>query len=553
MYALVKSRIAAMARDDSGAALVTTIAVFMFMYLMGIGIYALGTNVKERIHLQNACDAAAYSAAVVQADTLSRMAAINRALSWTYVQMTRRQMDYIEDRWLGHTLEHYDTDRAAAFAWWLGGTHCPLHGGWHASNIDLNGTHTVSRSAIASARDGFGRHLRTRAASFFGAAATRDGLGRQIAEDKNAIRAMNAALVRLASDLPRREEAAASQALAANIPEHMRAHCKFMVERCENPLGQSGFFTTLSNTADNESRFLWFGGWWGGKAQIRKTSSAAGAVAGGAGRSVFGSAADVWFRLGDKMRYNAAAAGIQRSYRMLEKAKLYSRWTWWSLKTVCHGVDHFPGIPYRTCLHPCPDDRCQSIGGHQMRATVYANILRLWNGNYEGEPCRPLVLTRDYFGRQGTITVGIACANKNPFSWFGNVSKGIYSAFNPFVSKTVCFSSAKAGYKNAGEDVADTARAYRVDWRNGHWSGAGASWNLCQSDWDAVFVPVRRAQATAQDSAWGAAGRPLEGWLEKLDVAQSVFRAGDGARARWNVGSPASRIDWTKLQDRMFH
>ena len=95
MLRVLRGKILQLGRDDDGVALVTTLSIFMFMYLVCMGVYAIGTAVKTRIHLQNACDAAAYSAAVVQADTLSRIATINRAMSWTYAQMVRRQMDYI--------------------------------------------------------------------------------------------------------------------------------------------------------------------------------------------------------------------------------------------------------------------------------------------------------------------------------------------------------------------------------------------------------------------------------------------------------------------------
>ena len=97
-------------REERGAVLVITLAMFFLMYLGCMGVYAISMAVKDRIQLQNAADAAAYSAAVVQADTLSRIATINRAMAWTYVDMTRLQMDYIVRRWLDHTCLHYDQD-----------------------------------------------------------------------------------------------------------------------------------------------------------------------------------------------------------------------------------------------------------------------------------------------------------------------------------------------------------------------------------------------------------------------------------------------------------
>ena len=99
MRTLLK-KLVRLGQGEDGAALVVTLALFMFMYLSCAGVFAIGQTAKNRIHLQNACDAAAYSAAVVQADTLSRIATINRAMAWTYVSMTRRQMDYIVSQWL---------------------------------------------------------------------------------------------------------------------------------------------------------------------------------------------------------------------------------------------------------------------------------------------------------------------------------------------------------------------------------------------------------------------------------------------------------------------
>ena len=114
MLRVLKDKLFRLGHDEDGAALVITLAMFFLMYLGCMGVYAISMAVKERIHLQNAADAAAYSAAVVQADTLSRIATINRAMSWTYVQMSREQMDYIVLRWLNHTVRHYNHDMIEA-------------------------------------------------------------------------------------------------------------------------------------------------------------------------------------------------------------------------------------------------------------------------------------------------------------------------------------------------------------------------------------------------------------------------------------------------------
>ena len=134
--------------DDQGAALVSTLALFMLMFLSCVSVFAISTAIRERIHLQNACDAAAYSAAIVQADTLSRVAAINRAMSWTYVQMSRRQMDYIVLRWLKRTCQHYDVDTAGLVPHNRGGpfSPCPTHGSFGVGYyIGANGSPATAR------------------------------------------------------------------------------------------------------------------------------------------------------------------------------------------------------------------------------------------------------------------------------------------------------------------------------------------------------------------------------------------------------------------------
>ena len=98
-------------KEESGVALMLTLSVFLLLYVACAGVYAIGETVRQKIELQNACDSAAYSAAVVQADGLSRMAMVNRALSWTYVQLTNLQMDYITYRWMKKARDNFREDR----------------------------------------------------------------------------------------------------------------------------------------------------------------------------------------------------------------------------------------------------------------------------------------------------------------------------------------------------------------------------------------------------------------------------------------------------------
>ena len=103
-------RVRGFRKDSEGFVLMSTLAIFLLLFLFCSSIYAISETIHQRVRLQNACDSAAYSAAVIQADGLSRMASINRAMSWTYVQMTNRQMDYITYRWLKLTCQQFAQD-----------------------------------------------------------------------------------------------------------------------------------------------------------------------------------------------------------------------------------------------------------------------------------------------------------------------------------------------------------------------------------------------------------------------------------------------------------
>ena len=109
-FRIFLNRLTALCRDDGGAVLMLTLSVFLFLFVMVSGVYVLGCHIEDKIKMQNAADAASYSAAAVQADALSRMAVVNKAMSWTYVQMSKRQMDYITYRWLKLTLRNFDED-----------------------------------------------------------------------------------------------------------------------------------------------------------------------------------------------------------------------------------------------------------------------------------------------------------------------------------------------------------------------------------------------------------------------------------------------------------
>lgn len=104
------SRLRRLAREERGAALAFTIAVFLFLFVLCLSVYSVGETIRRKTELQDACDAAAYSAAVVQADALSRMAVVNRAMAWSYIQMTKAELDYHTYLWLECVRDNYKHD-----------------------------------------------------------------------------------------------------------------------------------------------------------------------------------------------------------------------------------------------------------------------------------------------------------------------------------------------------------------------------------------------------------------------------------------------------------
>lgn len=126
------ARLMALRRDDEGFVVMATLGIFLMLFVLGASIYAVGETARQKIRIQNACDAAAYSAAVVQADGLSRMASINRAMAETYIHMTNLQLDYITYRWLRLTAKRFkeDYDNAKAYHKWIVTSFDPKLGWW---------------------------------------------------------------------------------------------------------------------------------------------------------------------------------------------------------------------------------------------------------------------------------------------------------------------------------------------------------------------------------------------------------------------------------------
>jgi hypothetical protein len=242
-----------------------------------------------------------------------------------------------------------------------------------------------------------------------------------------------------------------------------------------------------------------------------------------------------WFPLVRAENEPENPLGFRRRY----VTGLLAEWEWSWEKRHCHHFKH-PRLGW--------DSGTTRVRGEDVSDVHFTEMDIL------GLPvvANPRVLTREYFGSNGTITVGIAVPNSNPFGRIIGSVAGIFSAFNPGVARTVCFSSAKAGY-GAILGNANGGRRYSIDWNPGN-----QAWNLCQSDWDAVFVPVRRSVSEAVSGLWRGIGTPFLGAYVRgrLGCANGDFASSD----RWRIGKgsgdliPAGgNLNWNQMHNRMFH
>lgn len=376
------------------------------------------------------------------------------------------------------------------------------------------------------------RHLRDTSSFYSPRGRLSTGLPRlrnQINADKNNILAFNDAIRRIKRDLVGTATANAVSVWRANIPSHLSGLATPQVEM-QNP---TNYMRGLSR-ATEEAVFRNFVSHNPGDLLLCDFTPRA------------------WFPLVRAENEPVNPLGFRRRY----VTGLLAQWEWRWERWHCHHRKH-PLSGW--------DAGTTRVRGQDVSDVHFTEMDIL------GLPvvANPQVLTREYFGSNGTITVGIAVPNSNPFARIIGSVSGIFSAFNPGVAKTVCFSSAKAGYGRILGDANDNRR-YSIDWDDEQ-----QSWNLCQSDWDAVFVPVRRAGSKAEKGAWQGDVAPFLGNLaRRLGIGKDDFKAGkavsssqakyvrylqddkegiEGGPVRWRVKNPGAAVDWSGLHNRMFH
>ncbi|MBT3378793.1 MAG: hypothetical protein HN742_11430 [Lentisphaerae bacterium] len=487
MLRVMRETIQRLMRDDSGVVLIFTVVVFLTLFLIMCSVVAVAQNIRYRIGLQNAADAAAYSAAVVQADTLSRIAAINRAMGWAYVHHNKRTREYIIDKWLRKAYSQWQSDRSRAYQKAHGYRACRSYrwyagarSQWGEESLRING-HTVPAGTLKSTLDAVRRESKSH-----------DKLGPEIDALRKLIEDMNVKEADLVSRLPDRVRAVVQHTVTGNLD----SGDLYFVSQTEVP---DQYCRILDTKADEEA-FLRYAG-------IKESAY-----------EEFGKGTDDWYALG-------GTNGLQRIYK--QTGKLVASWSYrgeyW--KWVRRGK-------YWSCEYRSKVSGSRTVRGSDAR-----------DSRFSAAVAQPRVLKKTFFGKEasenvfGAISVGVAREMGNPFQALvgDSGSEGVFGMFSLPESRHMwAVASARAGYSltrkayaQEGNPVVDDDQGRYASVWNHPGNGQDWSWtNLACSDWDAVLLPVLRALSNSSNGTWEGSGTAHQ-VLGAMQASSNWRRVGD--------------------------
>jgi|GEM_PF-4149308 len=468
MWTQAKIKFHTLLFDDSGIAMAYTIVTFLVFFMICISTYAMSENIRRKMELQNACDAAAYSAAVVQADMLSRIAVLNRALSWTYLQTNKRHMDYVAEVWLAAIVNQHTNDKYNTRLKHITNT-ChpkPLWYGYYASWI----TDTLNNREEVLL-EGVNRGLID---NEFVVPNNRIGLEAQIAQGNRNMLGMELAIAGLMGQMESNICAAAMLGFISR--RELTTFQIWQGNRCYDSRNlPSGAVPPYFVRTSNENTFLAYTG--------ANSSSM------GRGHNSW------WCNIANGIQRNYVTGGLRAQYNCMSFRYVHPY-------SSCVLAGWFSGTRF---IEPCsintlPDfPTIGTIPGNQGLLSSYQVT-----GSYR--------LAQSFFGKAGTILVTATTPMSNPFSVIAgiDVDSGIYSTFGSFASENMwAASAARAGIRLRG----DAAGFYRVQWPGEQTANAQnynsvGIWNLCEDDWDGVLLPVIRAWDDTEQERWGADTKP---------------------------------------------
>ncbi len=551
--------------DSKGAALAITLAFVMPVYLLVIGIYGIGEIVRNKIELQNAADAAAYSASVVQADYLSRIATVNKAMAWTYVDLQKRSLDLAMAVFSEYVFIQFQKDFNMVRQ-----KNSPCHR--HTPGVHYNcGTDILVLDPLLLllgtgaglpevAREFNGQGFLTRfllAQIVFTTIAEAQGKGAVVNTPKvlkysYSIVKMMSKMNSLREEYPKKVRETARQIAVANMVECKDDYIINIRVGDSKPA-----FLTMAGTEENEKTFISFA-----DPTLKDFSP----------KKVFGPGTDDWI-------VRKSPVGFWRVYKQTE-THLYAKWDWFWTRWVHLWMP--PPIPQQ---HMPPFFLGGGYGHKHPEYHGYDSFFPLIKRDLPiglvVPPAIPLTLLPTFFGSSGSITVAIARKTSNPFSvysWTGRslTASSILSAFNPGVAggnrpEYMCaIASARAGYKLHDDDKEKKLKS--ADYNLGYTVASGKeAWNLVETDWDGVMLPVKHAwdlcmgAGHAQTFTVSTGGNILKeimldkkGWVDAKGKKVEAKNLPDWEKLKPPAGlikdgDKDGKLQWDKLRDYLGH
>ncbi len=482
-------------KDESGVVLAVTVIVFLSLFMMASAVYSVGETVRQRIELQNAADAGAYSGAIVEADCLSRIAAVNRAMSWQYVQMCRMEMDYIVDKWLMLTLQRWEIDNLKmkmfnmpstcnrGLPWYCTGKGASIGNSFSHKRILLNKRHMTTVDEIKS--------VRQQAA---GQGKSYTALAPKISKARNEIKQMNDKEKELIKKMPKRVKSCVKEVLKKNLKDTWNdgfaggGDIMFALKQEESPL-DNNFFVPDKNSKEEENDFLRHSDY------IPEQ--------GDSGKTVLKRGTDDWYVL----QYENGGPGIQRQYKRGHPI-LISEWDWAS--SVWEMIEEV----------------CTLIAQTQGSSQVKGDDPQIYTTRYYiSEKAEPQYLKERYFAKGGSKVVGVSRRLNNPFQFMAvGGDEGIMKPFTVRSGNRFMWtaSAAIAGYNPKPRQEAKGR--YEVTYED---NSGNKLWNLKTSDWDAVLLSLHRAWAEGKNRNWN--GETAGQILNEVKGAWEPLYGGGGA------------------------
>ncbi len=473
--------------EDCGIAMPISLLVFLFLSFLCMSVFAVGEVIRTRTELQYKVDNAAYAAALVQADSLSRIAILNRALAWTYAQTNKRQMDYVVNRWLSESLETFIEDAETNEKQHLQASSaaCTQHnintlrgndwggGGLHERHTTEYGYqyHDVCYGVSNMTDDLKGKLMESLAASSLSggvsavekihghfideadmrnAKALQEALGVEgfapnqyasIASDIqigfNNIDTINEQIATIKNNMSAQIDSAVGKILGEDSNYHYSLALGKAWYSEENPVA-ANYLETISSWDEFKKRYM-----------------------------KFAEDTDEWY----KNWWTSVDSKIQHQYSGNFELKWQGYYVGWICKQDNNSHENTtPVYGLKRIAKP---------GAHPNGNTAWGNLTgdMPWNLS---PVAKPLKLNRSFFGKDGAIVIAVKTPIPSLFRKM-NLNGGFFDSF-AITGDMWAISASRAGYRIPGITSSYENSKFEQD----------EQWNLFIDDWDAMLLPVTR-------------------------------------------------------------